>query len=128
MRTAYAVVAGLAVTGLMILCGDWIVGRLTDTTVVPGYPGASRQTVILTLLWTSLSLIVGAVLAVRIKPTRETVAGFVVGELFFGAGLLHQFWHAQTWFNFLALLIVIPAALLGTWLASHGKPGAISWG
>lgn len=73
-------------------------------------------------------MIVGALLAVQVKPTRETVAGFIVGELFFGAGLLDQFWHAQTWFNFLALLIVIPAALLGTWLASRGKPDGIAWG
>lgn len=127
MRTLIAVIVGLLVTGVSILCGDWVIGVLTGTTIVPGYAGASSVVRLASFLWVALSVAAGALVTVRIAPKREALAGFILGELFFGAGLLHEFWHVHTWFNLLALLIVIPSAMLGSRLGG-GKSNALNAG
>ena len=126
MRTLIAVICGLVVTGLLIFFGDAVIAAATGTRVVAGYPGASHTATLAALIWSASPLVAGAAVAVRIRPTREALAGFIVGELFFGAGLLHQFWHAQRWFNFLGLLLVIPAAMLGSRIAFRGKARLLS--
>lgn len=112
MRTFFAVVFGLAVAAFLVLVGQSGIAMVSaDPTSLSGG--------VASLLWTFIALTLGAVVAIRISTTTETLAGFVVGELFFGAGLLHRFWHATAWYNVLALLLVIPAALLGSSVVSH---------
>ena len=119
MRTFVAVILGLAVTGLLIFIGDTSFAQITDTRIVPGYAGTSHWTEFVALLWTLISISIGAMVTVRVRHTREAMAGFIVGELFFGVGLLHQFWHAPTWYSAVAVLLVIPGALLGGWIGSQ---------
>ena len=117
MRTFIAVVSGLAVTAFLILVGESSLARVADapTSVFP---------LLVALFWTFIALTLGALVAMRISPMNETVAGFIVGELFFGAGFLHRFWHATAWYNVLALFLMFPAALLGAWIASQLKFGS----
>jgi len=116
MRTFIAVLLGLATTGLLIFVGDASFAHITDTPIVAGYAGASRSTEFVALLWTFVCITLGALVTVGVRREKDALSGFIVGELFFGVGLLHQFWHAPTWYSTLALLLVIPAALLGAWI------------
>lgn len=119
MRTFIAVVLGLAVAALLVFLGDSSFAQVTDTRITPGYAGTSRWTELVALVWTFISISFGALTTVRVRPTSEAIGGFIVGELFFGVGLLHQFWHATTWYSAVAVLLVIPAALLGAWIGSQ---------
>jgi hypothetical protein len=126
MRTFIAVVTGLAITGLLVFIGDSSFAHASDTTIIPGYAGTSRLTELIALMWTTFSIGIGAAVTIRIRNSKEAVAGFIVGELFFGAGLLHQFWGARTWYTVVAVLLVVPGALLGAWIGSHGRSGVTS--
>ena len=119
MRTFIAVLLGLAATGILIFVGDASFAHITDTTIVPGYAGSSHATEFAALAWSFVSISLGALVTARVRPTTEAMAGFIVGELFFGVGLLHQFWHAPTWYSTIAVLLVIPAALLGAWMGAQ---------
>jgi hypothetical protein len=123
MRTFIAVVLGLAVGGLLLFVGDASFAHVTDTRIVPGYAGTSHLTEFVALFWTFISISLGALVTVRVRPTTEAMAGFIVGELFFGVGLLHQFWRAPTWYSAMAVVLVIPAALLGGWMAYQLRAG-----
>ncbi len=123
MRTFIAVVLGLAVAGLLIFAGDASFAQITDTRIVAGYVGASHSTELVALLWTFVCISLGALVTVSVRNTKETISGFIVGELFFGIGILHQFWHAPTWYSAVAMLLVIPAALLGAWMGSQLHQG-----
>ena len=119
MRTFIAVVLGLAVAGLLIFAGDASFAQVTDTTIVPGYVGTSHSAELVALLWTFVCISLGALVTVTVRNTKEAISGFIVGELFFGIGLLHQFWHAPTWYSAVGMLLIIPAALLGAWVGSQ---------
>jgi hypothetical protein len=116
MRTFFAVVIGLAVTGLLLFVGDASFAHITDTAIVAGYAGTSHSTEFVALLWTFVCISLGALVTVSVRNSNEAIAGFIVGELFFGVGLLHQFWHAPSWYSAVAILLVIPAALVGAWI------------
>lgn len=124
MRTFLAVVLGVAITGLLIFIGDASFARVTDTTIVPGYAGTSHATEFVALAWTFVAISLGAIVTVRVRSTKEALSGFIVAELFFGVGLLHQFWHAPGWYATIAMLLVIPGALLGAWIGTQLRPGA----
>ena len=116
MRSLIAVLSGLAVAGFLILVGELTLARVADLPT-------SLTAIVIALCWTFIALALGALVAMRLSPLNGTLAGFIVGELFFGAGILHRFWHATAWYNVVALLLVIPGALLGAWLASRPKLG-----
>jgi len=116
MRTIFAVIVGLSVAAFFIVVGE---GNLTRVT-----PAAPLIVVLTALFWTFIAMTLGALVAMRISPLNETVAAFIVGELFFGAGLLHRFWHATVWYNVFALFLLFPAALLGAWIASQLQFGS----
>lgn len=111
MRTFIAVIAGLVLTGALVSFGAMSFAAL------PGADHGSGSGPFTALAWTLIAICLGAVLTVRVQRTAQAVAGFIVGELFFGVGLLHEFWHAPTWYSALAILMVIPGALLGYWIA-----------
>lgn len=123
MRTFIAVILGLAVAGLLIVAGDVSFANVTDTTIVPGYAGTSYSTEFVALLWTFVCIGLGGLVTFTVRRTKEAISGFIVGELFFGIGLLHQFWHAPTWYSAVAMLLVIPAGLLGAWIGSQLHQG-----
>jgi len=124
MRTFIAVIIGVAITAVLIFIGDSSFAHLTDTSIVAGYVGSSHSVEIAALSWTFVAICFGAVVTVRVRNSREALSGFIVGELFFGVGLLHQFWHAPTWYGAVATLLVIPGALLGAWIGSQARPRA----
>jgi len=123
MRTLIAVIIGVTLTGLLIFIGDASFARVTDTTIVSGYAGTSHTMEFVALSWTFVAISLGALATVRVRNTKEALSGFIVGELFFGLGLLHQFWHAPTRYGTIAMLLVIPGALLGAWIGSQLRPG-----
>jgi hypothetical protein len=124
MRTLIAVIIGVALTGLLLFIGDASFARVTDTTIVSGYAGSSHVAEFVALAWTLVCISLGAIVTMRIRNTKEALSGFIIGELFFGVGLLHQFWHAPTWYGAIAMLLVIPGALLGAWIGSQLQPRA----
>ena len=114
MRTIVAVCTGLLAAAVLIIGADRLVAVATHSSVSDAL---SRPSELLALIWTAIALIAGVFIALKIQPTRDTLTGFVVAELFFGVGLISEFWGAPTWFNAIALLLVIPAALIGSRLA-----------
>lgn len=112
MRTLIAVLAGLAFTGLLVFIGD------TSFAAVPTRAAGdlSVNAPFVALAWTFIAVALGAIVTTRIRRTNEAISGFIAGELFFGVGLLHQFWQVRTWYSAVAILLVIPAALLGRWI------------
>lgn len=121
MRTFIAVIGGIALTALLIFIGDTSFAGVPGTTAAEG--SVSGTAGFVALAWTFLALTLGAVLTGRVRQTKEAISGFIVGELFFGFGLLHQFWQAPAWYSTIAMLLVIPAALLGYWIASQLRIG-----
>lgn len=121
MRSFIAVIAGIALTGLLVLIGDTSFAGVPSTTAAAR--SVSGSAAFVALAWTFLALTLGAVLTGRIRQTKEAISGFIVGELFFGFGILHQFWQAPAWYSTIAMLLVIPAALLGYWIASQLRIG-----
>lgn len=119
MRTIIAVIAGLAVTGLLVVVGNTNVGQLLVTTDASG--SVSVGGALVALAWSFVALVLGAMVTARFRQTKEAMSGFIVGELFFGVGLLHQFWHAPAWYSVIAMLLVIPGAMLGYWIAFRSR-------
>lgn len=61
----------------------------------------------------------------RVYNTRGTLSAFIVLELLLGAGMLAEFWSsAASWSDTVAVLFVIPCALLGAGLA---QPRRLNW-
>lgn len=115
MKTILAVLAGVVVTTLLIFTGYWIASDFLDATFGPG--SSTRPGQAFMLVWTFGSIAAGAYVAVRILPVGQVLNAFVIAQLFFGFGMLSAFWHEATMFNFLALLLAIPAAIIGSWAA-----------
>jgi len=113
MRIVIAVFSGLVVTGVMVFGGDWAIGRLAEASTAQTYSGADPVHAA-SLLWKAISMLAGALTAARIKPAPATVTAFIVGQAFFGSGMLDEHSIVRTLLNFAALLLVIPAAMLAT--------------
>lgn len=79
MRIVIAVFCGLVVTGLMVVGGDWAIGRLAEESTVQSLTGGANPIHAASLLWKAalfnfaalLLVIPAAMLATRITPRRQ---------------------------------------------------------
>ena len=93
--------------------------RFARRTCVRGaYYAPSSLTALLALVYMSAAIVAGAYVAARIQYSSETISGFAVAQAFFGLGLIREFWGGgSSWYTAVAVLLVIPCALVGWALA-----------
>lgn len=125
MRTVTVVLSGCLVASALILAGEWGYALLAGPAIRGEYYVTTFAAALLALLLTGASVVVGAYVATRIQNTSETISGFAVFQVFFSFGLVREFWSTGfSWYRVIAVLIVIPCALIGRMLArrlAHNK-------
>ena len=118
MDTFKAVLSGFLVTSALMFVAGWAFGLLSAPTMGGEENTPSLLTAILALAYTSAAIAAGAYVASRIHDSSETISGFAVAQAFFGLGLIREFWSAgSSWPTAVAVLLVIPGALIGWALA-----------
>jgi hypothetical protein len=118
MRTVTAVLSGFFVASGLILAGEWGYGLLAEPAMRGEYYATSFPAAVLALLYTGASVVVGAWVATRIQDTSETFNAFSIFQVFFGLGLVREFWSTGfSWFRVAAVVLVIPCAIIGRALA-----------
>jgi hypothetical protein len=118
MRTIKAVLSGFLVASALIVAAGWAYSLLAESAMRGEYYTLSPFTALLTLVYTSGSIVAGAYVASRIHDSSETTSGFVVAQVFFGFGLIREFWSTgSSWYAVAAVLVVIPCAVIGRALA-----------
>lgn len=124
MKTVIAALFGLVVTSLLAIAGNWLTVRLGGDPFLREQSSSGTIVVLITFLWTAASLVLGGYVIARLHNTRATLSAFIALELLLGAGTMAEFWSsAASWFNTVAMLFVIPCALLG---ASLAQPRALT--
>lgn len=118
MRTLKAVLSGLLVTSVLIFAGGWA-SRISLGAAVGGeYSSPTVPAALLALVYTGAAVIAGAYVATKINHSGDTITGFAIAQMFFGLGLIREFWlSGANWYTLVALLLIIPCALLGHGLA-----------
>jgi hypothetical protein len=123
MRTIKAVLSGFLVASALIVAAGWASGLLGAPATRGEYYTLSTFTALLTLVYTSGSIVAGAYVASRIHDAPETISGFSVAQAFFGFGLIREFWSTgSSWYTVVAVLLVIPCALIGRAVARRFGP------
>jgi hypothetical protein len=122
--------AGLLVASAVAIGGDWLTLELAGARFLRADSTGGLVLILIAFLWTAGSVVLGGFVVSRLGGTRATLSGFMILELFFGAGLVGEFWTpAVSWYDTVALLLVIPCALLGATLArSRGSSRTTSVG
>lgn len=114
MRTFKAVLSGFLVTSALILAGGWGYALLAAPAMRAEYFTTTPLAALLALLYTGSATVAGAYVATRIHDTSETISGFSVAQVFFGFGLIREFWSpGSSWYAVSAVVLVIPCALIG---------------
>jgi hypothetical protein len=127
MRTIKAVLSGFLVASALILAAGWASGLLGAPATRGDYYTPGPFSALLTLVYTSGSIVAGAYVASRIHDSPETISGFAVAQAFFGFGLIREFWSTgSTWYTVTAVLLVIPCAFIGRALARRLGPAGIA--
>jgi hypothetical protein len=118
MRTFRAVLLGFLATSSLILAGGWGYNLLAGSAMHGEYRATTLVAAFLTILYTGASVVAGAYVATRIHDTPQTMSGFSVAQVFFGFGLIREFWNkGSSWYGIAAVLLVIPCAITGRALA-----------
>ncbi len=118
MRTLKGVLLGFVVTSALILAGGWAASAVLGAAVGSEYASPTLPAALLALLYTAAAIVAGAYIADRIQDTGETVTGFAVAQLFFGFGLIREFWlTGSSWYTLTAMVLVVPCAMIGRALA-----------
>ncbi len=118
MRTVKAVLLGFLVASSLILAGEWVYTLLAGPATRGEYYVTTFAVALLALLYTGASVVVGAYVATRIHDTSQTISSFSVFQVFFGFGLVREFWRTGfSWYSVAAVLLVIPCAIIGRGLA-----------
>jgi hypothetical protein len=118
MRTLKGVLSGFLVTSALILAGGWASGAFLGAAVGNEYASPTLPAALLALLYTAAAVVAGAYIASRIYDTGDTITGFTVAQLFFGFGLVREFWlTGSSWYTLTALILIIPCAMVGRGLA-----------
>jgi hypothetical protein len=114
MRTVTAVLMGFLVTSALIVGAGWASGVFLGPDVGGEYSDPTLVAALLALSYSAAAIIAGSYIADRIHETGETVAGFAVAQLFFGFGLIREFWLiGSSWYTLAAMLLVVPCAIIG---------------
>ena len=113
LKTLLTAVLGLALSSAAGITGNWLTIKLIEEVFLREH--SSATIVLLTnFLWTAGSVVLGGYVVARVHCTRATLSAFVVLELFFGSGMVAEFWTSEASFlDALAVVLVIPCALLG---------------
>jgi hypothetical protein len=124
VKTILAALSGLLAAGVFAIVGDSLIISLAGD----GFRDQSTNgavVMLISLLWTACSVVLGGYVVARLHNTRRTLSAFMVLELFFGAGMVAEFWtpDAMLW-DAIAVLLVIPCAVLGATLA---PPRGLKW-
>jgi hypothetical protein len=118
MRTFKAVLSGFLVASALIFAARWAFGLLAAPAMGGEYYAQGLLPALLALVYTGAAIVAGAYVASRIHDSSETIGGFAVAQAFFGFGLIREFWSTgSSWYAAVAVLLVIPCALIGRALA-----------
>jgi hypothetical protein len=124
-KTFFAALFAVVVANLFAATADWATVRLAGGGFLRDQTTNGVVVLLFTFLWTAASVVLGGYVVARLHDTRSSVSAFIVLELFFGAGLIAEFWSpAASWFDTVVLLFVIPCAILGAALA---PPRGLKW-
>jgi predicted anti-sigma-YlaC factor YlaD len=125
MKTVIAALLGLLVASLFAIAGDWLTVQLGGDAFLREQSSSATIVVLITFLWTAASVVLGGYVVARLHNTRGAVSAYIVLELILGAGMLAEFWRSSAaWYDTVAVLFVIPCALLG---ASLARPRGLNW-
>lgn len=114
MKTVLAVLFGLFVSNVIAISGNWLTIRLGGEGFRSEQSSFATLLVFITFFWTAASVVLGGYIVARLHNTRGAVSGYIVFELFFGAGMVAEFWRSgSSWYDTITLLLVIPCALFG---------------
>jgi hypothetical protein len=128
MKTVLAALFGLLVANLFAISGNWLTIRLGGEAFLSEQSPYATMVVLITFLWTAASVALGGYVVARLHNTRGALSVFIVLELMLGAGMLAEFWSsAASWYDTVAVLFVIPCAVLGAsllrprWLTRNAR-------
>jgi hypothetical protein len=128
MKTVLAALFGLLVSNLFAISGNWFTIRLVGEGFLSEQSSYATMIVLITFLWTAASVTLGGYVVARLHNTRGALSVFIVLELMLGAGMLAEFWSsAASWYDTVAVLFVIPCAVLGAsllrprWLTRNAR-------
>jgi hypothetical protein len=123
IKTLLAALLGVLVASTFAIAGGWLTIWLAGDGFFRDQSNNGVVVLLILFLWTALSVVLGGYVVARLHDTRATLSAFMVLELFFGAGMVAEFWTpAGSWYDTLAILFVIPCAVLGAMLAPPRGP------
>ena len=118
VRVLKAVLLGFGLTSALILSATWAFDSMTGSNAGGDFYTPTLAAALMMLVYTSAATVAGAYVAARIDETGTTTTGFTVGQLFFGFGMVREFWLAGAyWYTIAAMILVIPCAIAGRSLA-----------
>lgn len=128
MKTVLAALLGLLVSSVFAISGNWLTIRIGGEAFHGEQSSYATVGLLITFLWTAASVVLGGYVVARLHNTRGAVSGYIVLQLFFGAGMVAEFWSSgAAWYDTVAVLLVIPCALLGAsllqprWLTGRAR-------
>jgi hypothetical protein len=125
IKTVLAALFGLLVSSVFAISGNWLTIRLGGEAFLSEQSSYATMVVLITFLWTAASVVLGGYVVARLHGTRGALSVFIVLELTLGAGMVAEFWTSgASWYDTVAVLLVIPCALLG---ASLLHPRWLTW-
>lgn len=125
IRTAAAALIGLVMAGMVAVAANLLTIGLAGDGLLRDQTTNGVVVLLFGFLWTAVSVVMGAYVAVRLHSTWITLSTFIVLEILLGVGLAVEFWQpGGSWIDALALLFLVPFAVLGGSLA---RPGALKW-
>ena len=125
IKTIMAALFALVIASAFAIAGDWLTIRLAGDGFLRDQSTNGVVVLLITFFWTAASVVLGGYVVARLHNTRGAISTFIILELVLGAGMIAEFWSpAASWYNTVALLFVIPCAVLGAVLA---PPRGIKW-
>lgn len=123
IKTVMTALFGLLVASSVAIAGDWLTMGLAGGGSVRDAATNPVVVLLIAFLWTAASVVLGGYVVARLHNTRGALSTFILLEMMLGAGMIAEFWSpAASWYNTLALLLVIPCALLGAFLVRPVGP------
>lgn len=128
MKTVLAALFGLLVSSVFAIAGNWLTIMLGGEGFRGEQSAYATMLVAITFILTAASVVLGGYVVARLHNTRGAVSAYIVLELFFGAGMMAEFWSSEAvWYDTIAVLFVIPCALVGAsllqprWLTGRAR-------
>lgn len=125
MRSIGAIVVGFVFIAVLSFGTDALVrAALPDAFDISSGRTDHLSILIFSLVYVGVYAVVGCYLTARLAPSRPMwhalVLGFL-GLLFTGAATVKLWSMAPAWYNVLSLVLVMPYAWLGGWLAERSR-------